>query len=912
MANLTGATPYAIERFTSLVEQDDPTNLPLGVAAVCREMKFHLTAVRSRDGVNKLLGNCPVGFDLGTGFPVTGGYDFKFSGNGVLPDKEVPLVFDQNGNLFIESPPGSGIMVNVLTQQAQLTTTPTNVVPPAASFLQATQTQNRAFLNWNDISQGFSLNAALSALNAVYDLNTGILDPNGVKPVGAQWQPNTAYIVGEVVTPSPAKANGKWFRCTTPGTSGPNEPNWNAGDRATTNDSAPLVWTENTMIFSTVLPEPSSLITVGGGSAIASLDTPSSGLSASVTRSNGGAFAAGRDVYLAITLTNGTGETTPVGGLVFRNTSANDNYLVTLTSTLRAWLLALQPPAQPRNWNLYEADVATGAAAPAFSAYQLVGASANLNVGATINCLNTASGAAPPATNTALLAPSGGIVDTGARWALVLYKTRTGYISGFGVALPVQNNFEAQGQILAVNIPTGPPNVVARIVAFTVAGAPSAGPFAYISADDTLNGARVTATVINDNTTTQAVFDFNDIYLTNVQATGNNVTNYFDKIQAPPCRNVYFSETLNRMIYMPFILPSGFYISPDGDPETIFASTGLIEVAETDGENVMGWLDFKGVQYVLKEESGHEVNPSADDPSNWNATKRWEDCGPCGIRAWDKGRLFFSFIHKSGAFAHWGDMPQKISKEIPLTWARINWPAGSTFWCKIDDDVHEIRYGVALDQSTVPSHVLVCNYEEDSNLSPPIHSTIYSRGKFISSAAARKWSVHKIGAYSCFRAKRVVQNPTLNMDPETKITQLLYCSSSDSGVRAITPGVYSDDGLTIPAVYETVCPADALKVARFRALQALIGGKGPIGVEVLASATRANADSGVINNQRTEIRLKDALPVPPEPQKYICEGAGLNERFRARFSCEGKPPGTWMDLKEATIWVTPLYQAEAG
>ncbi len=88
----------------------------------------------------------------------------------------------------------------------------------------------------------------------------------------------------------------------------------------------------------------------------------------------------------------------------------------------------------------------------------------------------------------------------------VLYLTRQGYTTIPGP--PVK--FIANGdQYLHVsNIPIGPPNVVARILAFTGA---EGSEFFYIPVPAQINGQVVsTATQINDNSTTDVTLDFGD------------------------------------------------------------------------------------------------------------------------------------------------------------------------------------------------------------------------------------------------------------------------------------------------------------------------------------------------------------------------------------------------------------------
>jgi hypothetical protein len=106
----------------------------------------------------------------------------------------------------------------------------------------------------------------------------------------------------------------------------------------------------------------------------------------------------------------------------------------------------------------------------------------------------------------------------------VLFLTRQGAITA--PSPPV--TFEANGgQYPSVtNIPTGPANVVARILAFTLA---DGAYFFYIPSTPQVNGTIVgTPTQINDNTTTSALLDFGDTTLAAslaISIPGNNLAN---------------------------------------------------------------------------------------------------------------------------------------------------------------------------------------------------------------------------------------------------------------------------------------------------------------------------------------------------------------------------------------------------
>jgi hypothetical protein len=99
-----------------------------------------------------------------------------------------------------------------------------------------------------------------------------------------------------------------------------------------------------------------------------------------------------------------------------------------------------------------------------------------------------------------------GQAGPGQRQMVVLFQTRNGTIPA---PSPPAMFITAGGQYIAVtNIPIGPPNIVARILAFTGADGED---FFYIPVPVQNNGLPIsTSTVINDNTTTTAFLDFSD------------------------------------------------------------------------------------------------------------------------------------------------------------------------------------------------------------------------------------------------------------------------------------------------------------------------------------------------------------------------------------------------------------------
>jgi hypothetical protein len=117
-----------------------------------------------------------------------------------------------------------------------------------------------------------------------------------------------------------------------------------------------------------------------------------------------------------------------------------------------------------------------------------------------------------------------GQVAPGEHQLQVLFLTRQGYLTR--PSPPARWNANGNQYITVDNIPIGPPNVVARILAFTGAGG---AYFFYIPVPAQVNGQVVsTATQINDNTTTSAILDFGDNTLfaaLGISIPGNDLAN---------------------------------------------------------------------------------------------------------------------------------------------------------------------------------------------------------------------------------------------------------------------------------------------------------------------------------------------------------------------------------------------------
>jgi len=128
-----------------------------------------------------------------------------------------------------------------------------------------------------------------------------------------------------------------------------------------------------------------------------------------------------------------------------------------------------------------------------------------------------------------------GNLGAGVRQGVVFFITRNQAITGCSNPITFSLTEDANS-IVATNIPIGPPNTVARGIAFT----PANGAFFYYIPQPvtiTSNGQKVTytSTVVNDNSSTQATFTFTDDVLVQsieIDIQGNNL---FEQIELGSC-----------------------------------------------------------------------------------------------------------------------------------------------------------------------------------------------------------------------------------------------------------------------------------------------------------------------------------------------------------------------------------------
>jgi hypothetical protein len=607
--------------------------------------------------------------------------------------------------------------------------------------------------------------------------------------------------------------------------------------------------------------------------------------------SNSGSFPAGRDVYILATFTNTAGETLPsVAGMLI-DTVLDDAVQVPIPSTLY----------QVTGVNLYEADVPSGEPAPASSTYALVGSFQPLST-ATISA--PASGPPPPVANTSgaggNIAPDSG---TGLRYASIAFTNRNGNLS------PTVTSFTSVSvdipgeQLYLANIPTGPSNVINRTIGFTVADGTNAGPFFYIPSTTVSAGIAMTETVIDDNATTTAFFNFTDEFLE--AETSTDMTDRLRCVLPPAAVDVYYSPSNDRVVLSGVDgYGSGHYISLASDSESYYGDTSPIQVANGNGQRCICAREFQGTLYSLKERSGFTISPTATDPSTWSVQQRWEGVGPCGPRAVCVTNEFLFFVHRSGAYAYAPSEPEPklMSKEIPTLWSQINWDYEHLIWCCVDDENKEIRIGVPVGNATVPNQTLTMNYME--GLSGPIHFSQYA-GREVAMGAARKWSLDDVAGLVAVRCERSLAANASSFGALRQSQILIGSSSPDGTVQMIATGVYNDNGSGIACQYETTSNQDLMAVSMLGGVSINALGEGSMTVSVMVA--RSYEDSSAVH----EIKMLPFRLTPENWKGYSGGARGQNERFRMRFT-NGSVPDAWFALKYCNLFTRPLFSGRTG
>jgi len=214
--------------------------------------------------------------------------------------------------------------------------------------------------------------------------------------------------------------------------------------------------------------------------------------------------------------------------------------------------------------------------------------------------------------------------------------------------------------------------------------------------------------------------------------------------------------------------------------------SGLMEVAENNGQGIRAAFTLRNYLYFVKERSLFvTTNDGVNEPDLWSIEEVSNKVGTPSAHGVGIGEEWAVIAGRAGLYLFDGGNPVKLSQEIQPTWDAINWQFGSRLWVQVDTEHKRILVGVPMGSATQPSQVLVLDYTE--GFSDPLATMLTAPGH------GRKWTQWAIAANSCALIER--PNGT---------DQIFLGNNSGSGkILGLTPGTFTDDGAAINSYYTT-------------------------------------------------------------------------------------------------------------
>lgn len=894
--------------------------LPLGLARVSRNQRFTAQSTATRFGHSTQL-------TFGLNNSLTGGGLLRYlaaqPGTLNLQAVETILLFAYgfaDGNIYSCPPFLQGNRLTLTDAAFYLNTGFTKFTGLSPVFKQAF---NQMFVALADL-------LLPSHPPLVYNSSDGILYPASDLPFGSPWNPNTFYRVGQVVSPSEfqtfgqTNGQGAWveiqtgylYQCVAAGTSGAAgaQPTWPTTFNGTVTDNT-AHWKECTPIFISGLPDAQAPVF------------------SSTAGDAGSPIIPGATVYLAATLLNSVGEGTNslvnVQGVLdpakvmtwVNNTGSTVDLTVTMPS-IQSYLQtsgSLGATYGATHLNLYTYIDPTSTADsstiidPSF--YALVNSSP-VAPGASVTISAFPTLQQMPAVSTAATTATVGNVDTGVRYLVTFFQMKTQYQTGFSNSAAIAVNVTQSGwPIQCLRLPVGTYNCEARIVGATVSGASAAGPYTWISQTDVESpgfnqpNVQITSTMVQDNISTTATFNFTDTYLPGA----TDVTNYFDKIQLPPCVDVYFAKSLQRVVYTGAVgYQSGHLFSDIQDPETVRVPGGNFQVSENDGDRTVCYREIRGIGYSFKENSGFVVETSGGDPSTWTPRQVWGGNGPVGPAAIDIGGQddseFAIWAHRSGVYLFTGTAPKLISREQEDAWNTINWDYGHIIKVRIDHVRRLVHILAPINGSTTCNVRFVMNYY--FGMSDPV-VFVQRRGILVPNVEGRKWSQDDLNfndaVYIPQKSKNAVQLANLNVD-----NQMCFFAA-DGSIKNMVDGQYFDEDY------------DGTQVGYFSNWIGVLGDSPALTANKLIGAQMWGTGNGLWNV--TAYDDQDNAYVLGGPFYPVVLTPGQRLQINVPMTVQGAPsystrwaigmdnggiPGAWWMIYKSNLMVIPTWPGNPG
>jgi hypothetical protein len=258
--------------------------------------------------------------------------------------------------------------------------------------------------------------------------------------------------------------------------------------------------------------------------------------------------------------------------------------------------------------------------------------------------------------------------------------------------------------------------------------------------------------------------------------------------------------------------------SASAAPESYDGVTGLLSIAENNGQGIRAAFTIRNNLYFVKERSMYvTANDGVNEPALWQVEEVSNQVGTPSAHGVGIGEEWAVIAGRSGLYYFDGGNPIKLSQEIQPTWDSINWQYGQSLWVQVDAQHRRILVGVPMGSATQPNQVLMLDYTE--GFQDPLVAALTSPER------GRKWAAWSIAANSCGLIERA-----------NGVAEIFLGSNNSTGkIYSPTEGQYSDDGVAINSFYSTAFLAATGLSGRnlFGYLTAYVQGSG----ELLVTAT---------------------------------------------------------------------------
>ncbi len=312
------------------------------------------------------------------------------------------------------------------------------------------------------------------------------------------------------------------------------------------------------------------------------------------------------------------------------------------------------------------------------------------------------------------------------------------------------------------------------------------------------------------------------------------------------------------------------------DAESYDGVTGLLEVAENNGQGIRAAFTLRDYLYIVKERSLFVTqDDGVNEPALWDIEEVSNQVGTPSAHGVGMGEEWVVIAGRAGLYYFDGGNPVKLSQEIQPTWDAINWQYASRIWVEVDTQHKRILVGVPMGAATQPSQILVLDYTE--GFLDPLQTMLSAPGY------GRMWSQWFVAANSCGLIER--PNGT---------AQIFFGNNAGTGkILALTPGTFSDDGAAINSYYTTAYLSRTGLGARnlFGYATGNVQGSGALALTALLT--------GGVTQALGSWPL--ASPATEDMEMFT---SVLAERVAFQLSA-ASPAGSWFSLTKFVPWAKP-------